>query len=75
MILSGKHLRVLRLVNGLEQKELGAIAGVSQQQICFYEKGQRKISEAALQLLWDYFEMDEDKLMDLDALLPQITLK
>ncbi len=47
----GSRLRMRRLLNGLTQKELAEMLGVSFQQLQKYEKGGSRIGPARLQLL------------------------
>ena len=54
----GKRLRALRTIRGKTQKDLGAILGVSYQQIQKYERGVSPIAAASLSRLAVYLKTD-----------------
>lgn len=70
----GKMLKYMRNKKGLNQKQLGAIINVSQQNISRYEKNQRIIAFDLIEKIANncgykiYFENDKEKIQLKDIL-------
>lgn len=60
----GNNIRRLRESHQLTQKELGAIAGVSDKAVSTWEKGIKEPRMAAIQRLADYFGIPKSALLD-----------
>lgn len=56
----GENLKALRQSAGRSQQEIGALLGVSFQQIQKYETGQNRISPGKLHILKDYYDVPYD---------------
>ena len=57
------RLRLLRKENGMTQKELGELLGVSERNIRFYEQGRHYPDFKGLLFLADYFQVSLDYLV------------
>ena len=64
----GKMIRYMRIKKGLNQKQLGAILNISQQNLSRYEKNQRIVSFDLIEKIANncgykiYFENDSEKI-------------
>lgn len=62
-----ERFRILRTINGISQKQMGEIIGVSFQQIQKYENGINRVSLSNLMDLCKIFNISMDYFFDKDA--------
>jgi transcriptional regulator with XRE-family HTH domain len=68
-----RRLKMLRLIKGRTQSDLGAAMGLTHQQMAKYERGFSKIAPGMLWKLADYFQVDVEYFFaDLDQGVPDI---
>jgi transcriptional regulator with XRE-family HTH domain len=65
-----RRLRELRKKAGMNMRELGAVIGVTESAISYYERGKREPTFESVCKLARYFGVTVDYLMEADATLP-----
>jgi transcriptional regulator with XRE-family HTH domain len=60
----GQRLRSLRMMNGLSQRRLGEIIGVSDKTVYYWEHGRKSMRKIYVMVLAHLFKVDEEYLYD-----------
>jgi transcriptional regulator with XRE-family HTH domain len=63
MTINHKDLRMIRLIHGLSQSEMGRILGLHQPTIALIENGYRDLTEMTKERLADYFNLTPGRVM------------
>lgn len=71
--LSGKTLKVIRILFDLSQSEMAVLLGVKKQQISYAESSKRKLTREQTLKFLEIVQLSETVTIDFDKIIKQVT--